>query len=881
MAVYKQVVKFDPEDVRVNEWLAALYQQLGLMSDAMGQHQLMAQGYEKAGDQAKLLEVLRRMVELDPENVASSIKLGELYQRGGQAAPALEHLRRAADYLKKHNRADEYLKVAERIATLVPDDLALTRELANLYLSRGDTKRALSKLQVCFAKDRKDVETLTLLAQAFRELGQTSKQLQVYKELARVHEERGRPAEAKATWRKVLELAPGDPEAVQALPQAPAAPPAPAVQAPRPPPAGPPPGAAAARPAAPAAPPAPSPDQVPKLLTEADVYLKYGLLEKAHEHLRRVLAIDPGCLEALERLRELHASAGRPAEAASAGEAAVRAALERQLPERAKEALARLRDLAPTHGTIGELGEAVGNTTEISLQHEDVEELVEEPGPPEAGPVDEPVFELEPPPAELEAPTELLPEAIEPFPSLDPVPVLPPEPEPEPVLEALPEPAFEPPPEVLSEVELADEAPTVADDQALALAVAGEGPLGLEDEPVGSPAPLEVTAEAELPLEPAAPSPDDELAAGAAAVADAPEEIVDEPLEGPPPPPVMVAPEEEPAAAAAEAEAAAEDDEVDLADELEEVDFFVQQGLLDEAHESLANLVAFYPEHRGVRERVALVEQRRAAAVASQPPPQAEPPLAAAEPPRAEAPPPQPAPAGPLPASGLGSYRESPQLVDPSAAGGASFDIGQELKDELEGLGEGGPLPADDDAQYSVEDVFNLFKKGVAETVKAEDSETHYDLGIAYKEMGLLEDAVHEFETALKGTNRRKEVECLSMVGLCRMMQGRPRDAVEALRRALRSDYLGKESVKAVHFELGEAHEALGEPEVALWYLQKVARLDGAYRQVGQRIAALGGGPGRPPAEEGPPPAPARGAPPRPAATPPGAAGPKKNIGYL
>ena len=75
--------------------------------------------------------------------------------------------------------------------------------------------------------------------------------------------------------------------------------------------------------------------------------------------------------------------------------------------------------------------------------------------------------------------------------------------------------------------------------------------------------------------------------------------------------------------------------------------------------------------------------------------------------------------------------------------------------------------------------------------------------------------------------------------------------------------------------------EALGEPEVALWYLQKVARLDGAYRQVGQRIAALGGGPGRPPAEEAPPPAPARGAPPRPAATPPGAAGPKKNIGYL
>ncbi len=63
------------------------------------------------------------------------------------------------------------------------------------------------------------------------------------------------------------------------------------------------------------------------------------------------------------------------------------------------------------------------------------------------------------------------------------------------------------------------------------------------------------------------------------------------------------------------------------------------------------------------------------------------------------------------------------------------------------------PPAADDEFQYSVEDVFSQFKKGVEETVKPEDSDTHYDLGIAYKEMGLLDDAVHEFETALRGTS--------------------------------------------------------------------------------------------------------------------------------
>jgi tetratricopeptide (TPR) repeat protein len=165
--------------------------------------------------------------------------------------------------------------------------------------------------------------------------------------------------------------------------------------------------------------------------------------------------------------------------------------------------------------------------------------------------------------------------------------------------------------------------------------------------------------------------------------------------------------------------------------------------------------------------------------------------------------------------------------------------------------------------------------------------------------MGLVDDAVNEFETALRGNNRKKEIDSLSMIALCRMSQGRPREAIEALRRALRSDYLVKESAKAIHYDLGVAHQELGEPEEALWCLQRVARMEPGYRDVGGRIAALGGGPGRPPpGMAAPGPRPAAGAPRPPAgsaaappAARPGAAasqsqapvtsGPKKNIGFL
>jgi tetratricopeptide (TPR) repeat protein len=136
--------------------------------------------------------------------------------------------------------------------------------------------------------------------------------------------------------------------------------------------------------------------------------------------------------------------------------------------------------------------------------------------------------------------------------------------------------------------------------------------------------------------------------------------------------------------------------------------------------------------------------------------------------------------------------------------------------------------------------------------------------------MGLLDDAVHEFETALRGADRRRDVDCLSMVGACLMAKGDPRGAIAAFRRALASPHLTREAGKALHYELGDAHQAAGERDLALQCFRRVTQLDPAYREVAARLAALGdeSRPARPNGAAVPE-APA-GAPPR-----------KKNIGYL
>jgi pilus assembly protein FimV len=821
VAVYKQIVKLDPDDVRANERLAALYQQLGLMSDAMAQLQTVASAHEKAGDLGRLTETLRRMVDLDPENIASSIKLGEMQARAGHPAAALECFRRAADYLKRNSRADEYLRVAERIAVLTPDDHALTRELAHIYLSKGDTKRALAKLQLCFKVDPKDVETLQLLAQAFRDLGQTAKTLSVWKELARLHEERGRAGDARAAWRKVQELAPDDADAASALgagwarAPAPVHPPPPAHPAAtplafgptfHPPPVpgrvpqGPPPGARVSTavgvsppaPAGVAPPPAGGAAGVPKLLTETDVYVKYGLHDKALDHLRKVLAIDPDCAEAYERIRDVHDAAGRASDAAAAGVRAARALLARGQEERAREAVTRLGQLSPGHPELAGLAAAVGGGgDEVELVPLEAEELVE------ADPVEDDALALAAAGHEGDDVVEDEPVG------------------PAPVREE----------HAGVEIEVAESELDAAGDalaEAAALASADSEEIVEEEPPrarATSPAtPPPRRADASRPPEPAArPPPGRPAPAKPAAPARTPAPVA-------PPPPAPRPPTRAGGA-----------DVPDLSDELEETEFFLQQGLLDDARDALHALLAAHPRHPVLEARLAEVERRTGRGA---------------------------------PAAAPSGARE-PQPLEASGPD-ESFDIARELADELAGEA---PTTVDDEFQYSVEDVFAQFKKGVEQTVRPEDSATHYDLGIAYKEMALLDDAIQEFEVALRGADKRRAIDCLSMVGLCRMAKGEPREAIRAFRRALASEALTKEAAKAIQYELGAAHEAVGEAEVGLWFLQRVAKLDPAFREVGARIGELGGGPGRPPADA------SRGARPAPAPRPP--SGAKKNIGYL
>ena len=750
VAVYKQVLKLSPNSVENNLRLAELYKQLGLLNDAMKQYELVSNNYNREGRTKDALAAVRQIVDLDPENIASRIKLAELYSKEQMRAEAIEEFIKAADYLRSHNRIDDFIKVAERLVYHQPDNVDVTKELAGLYLRRGDPRRALQKLQLAFKSNPRDDATLQMLAQAFQDLGQVGKTVSVLKELANIHAENGEEGKRQEVYRRILELVPGDPEALQVVGGAPqhayAAPDAmqpnqfgggaatnepaghtPPEQLP----------AAAFNDVMPAAaqpyqaqvqphhagasPATPGADDVVRIITEADVYIKYGLQDKAIDHLRQVFQRDPNNVDVRLKLRDLFVQTGRFAEASLELLAIGKLLTETDRQAAAQylnEALELDNQNAPARALLSQLETAI------------------EPG--------QPVVSTQP----VEAVSQLREDTMaDEFEEID-----------------------------LENAEIVEEIPIMSADLIEAVVEEEPGIAASSEVAEGQQTDVELSNAGVIEI---SGETTDTLGAGTPS-----SEVIPLPVQSSSP--VVHAPGDE-------------ESESSLEDDLEEAEFFLQQGLRDEARTILEDLASRFPANPLVQEKLAELHAAESARVSQ-------------------------------------SSAATPVF--------ASSDSTQSLADELAAELSNVFDEEDHSVDYSVEDVFEEFKKGIHNQISDEDSDTHYDLGIAYREMGLFDDAIAEFKTAMR--TKEKEVLCHMMIGLCHVEKGDTVDAVTQFKAGLYVDGVTDQESVALYYELGRAYERLDDAQEALYFYDNVLKKDPAFRDVGSRVDGLRGGGGAP-----------------------------------
>ena len=166
------------------------------------------------------------------------------------------------------------------------------------------------------------------------------------------------------------------------------------------------------------------------------------------------------------------------------------------------------------------------------------------------------------------------------------------------------------------------------------------------------------------------------------------------------------------------------------------------------------------------------------------------------------------------------------------------FDLASELRDELsKETPETAPAALH---EQSIDEIFEEFKAGVEAHEKQEDEDTHYNLGVAYREMGLLDDAISEFNMTNEG--EPKFILSRYMLGLCHLENGDYETAITEIQNALGYSYsFGEASEERIgmHYDLGLAYQGVGNNQGALEELQKVYNLDPTYREVATKVREL------------------------------------------
>jgi len=158
------------------------------------------------------------------------------------------------------------------------------------------------------------------------------------------------------------------------------------------------------------------------------------------------------------------------------------------------------------------------------------------------------------------------------------------------------------------------------------------------------------------------------------------------------------------------------------------------------------------------------------------------------------------------------------------------IDLGEVLRTELEG--EKRP-----EGIQNIDELISRFRKEVFESIGEGDYHSHYDLGVAYKGMGLHQEAIEEFEIAAKDINLK--LKAYEMIASSLLEREKVDEAIRVLNEALRLANRPTTEYFGIHFLLGNCFEIQNNWTQALRSYVNAYNIDKTVPDLAKKITAL------------------------------------------
>jgi tetratricopeptide (TPR) repeat protein len=224
-----------------------------------------------------------------------------------------------------------------------------------------------------------------------------------------------------------------------------------------------------------------------------------------------------------------------------------------------------------------------------------------------------------------------------------------------------------------------------------------------------------------------------------------------------------------------------------------------------------------------------------------EPKPSAKPSAAA---PRAPAPSPSSKPVAPAPPAPAPAPAAAKREKAAASSDEGFVDLGSMLRDESSRrdtrMRVNRREPKDQDEQREFHEILEQFKRGIDENLDSDDYQSHYDLGVAFKEMGLLDEAIAEFQKALRASEGRLRTS--EALGMAFFEKGQYAVCESVLRRAVDGLDGSDEAKIGLLYWLGRASEALGKRADAMASYERAVAVDIRFKDLSERIHRLTAG---------------------------------------
>ncbi len=138
-----------------------------------------------------------------------------------------------------------------------------------------------------------------------------------------------------------------------------------------------------------------------------------------------------------------------------------------------------------------------------------------------------------------------------------------------------------------------------------------------------------------------------------------------------------------------------------------------------------------------------------------------------------------------------------------------------------------------EEALFTMDEIIEELKKGLQESISEDDVDTHYDMGLTFKEMGMIDEAIEEFKYALRSP--KTELKAVGMLAQCYSDKGERERAYKMVIRGLKLPKYSDKDKVGLFYQLGTMYEEDGRYKEALMIYKKILKIDKNFHDVLKR----------------------------------------------